>query len=306
VRKTACLKCASDTPLGETYAVFGNNPLCEKCADEDLAGHDLNKLAPGTVVRNSDPTICSRCGTDWGSGDLAKVGGAPLCSRCISFVRNYPFPTWIKVSAAAVAVVVALAFVLNARYFQALLEIRAAGRLLEAKKVDEAAATMSAAAARVPGSADLASVASFYRGISLLSHDKSTEAEKALLAAQGIFGSEPGFQRVLLSARIGASFDRHDYEAFLQRALEMMKLEPSSPHAVASVASAYACKFAVSGAEEFKVASLDYLGRAQKLAKPEDDFEEYAERIRHRLQSRQIINEAEYRKRFGGPKGAAQ
>lgn len=306
MRKTACVKCASETPLGETYSVFGNNPLCEPCANEDLAGRDLNKLAPGTVVRNTDPTICSRCGTDWGSGDLETAGRAPLCSQCLAFVRKYPFPAWIKIAAAAVVALVALAFVLNARYFQAFLEIRAAGRLLEARKLDEAAATMSAAAARVPGSSDLASVASFYRGISLLSHDKSLEAEKALMAAQPVFGSEPGFQRVLLSARIGASFDRRDYDTFLQRALELMKLEPQSSQVVAGVASAYACKYAVTGSEEFKVASLDYLERARKLARPEDDYEEYAARIRHRLESREILTRDQYQKRFGTPKGAAQ
>ena len=303
MRKTTCLKCASEVPLGDSFGVFANNPLCEPCANEDLAGHDPGKLAAGTVVRNTDPSICARCGTDWGSATLATVSGAPMCSKCVAFVRNYPFPRWIKVSAAAVLALVMLSFVLNARYFLAYVDLRSAGRLMDAQHVDEAAQLMTRAAGRAPGVADLASAAAFYRGISLLSHDKSAEAESELVAARATFGNDPVYQQVLLGARIGVAFDRHDYDAFLRHSLDLLKLDPKSARSLAGVASAYACKYAVSGTEEFRVQSLDYLARAQQIGDPEEAADDYFARIQHRLSTREIITAEEYRRRFGARKG---
>ena len=305
MRKTTCLKCAAEVPLGESFGVFGNNPMCEKCANEDLAGHDPKTLVPGSVTRNTDPSVCSRCGTDWGSASLATVGGAPMCSKCVVFVRNYPFPRWIKMSAAAVAALVALSFVLNARYFLAYADVRSAGRLMEAQKVDEAAQLMTRAAGRVPGVADLASAAAFYRGVSLLSHDKSAEAERELVAARATFENDPMYQQVLLGARIGVAFDRHDYDAFLQHSLALLELDPKSARSLAGVASAYACKYAVTGSEEFRVQSLDYLSRAKQIGDPEEAADDYFARIQHRLSSREIITAEEYRRRFGAAKGTS-
>lgn len=138
-----------------------------------------------------------------------------------------------------------------------------ASKLLEAKKYDEAAKLMSAASAEYPESRNLAVAADFYAG--------------------------------------GAAFERKDYDSFVAFSRAAMNKTPEDPHVVAGVASALACKYAVSGNPEFRASAEELLGKAKALTKDAEaqaDYEEYAERIRHRLDTREIIDKEEYDRRY--------
>ena len=280
MRKTSCAECAADVALGATYRV------------------GLKKVPAGTVVRNVDPTLCARCGADWGTAELARVGTAPLCNACTAYVRNFPFPRWVKVSFAVLMVVVVADAIVNSRYVFALREIKQGGRLAKQGKVDEAAVQLQAAARHVDGVPEVQLAAVTMRGISLLNHNRSAEAEKLLQDQHTRAGQNDLYDFALLQAHIGASFDRHDYDAFLGHAQALLLKMPKSARAFGTVSSAYACKFAVSGSEEFRTASLDYLERARRAEEKDPDFAEYEARIRHRLASREIIDAAEYHRRF--------
>ena len=71
---------------------------------------------------------------------------------------------------------------------------------------------------------------------------------------------------------------------------------------IAADNSALACKYAVTGDANLRKQSEDMLKESQERAKSTPEgvkwFEEYAERIHHRLQSREIIDKTEYDRRF--------
>jgi hypothetical protein len=297
LRAVACQQCASEVPLRQTFRVFERTPLCEPCADADLAARNLKKVPAGSVVRNIDPTICSTCEQDFGSVELRRAGSAPLCELCYAKALAYPFPNWVKASFAAVLVLVAVSLGVNARYFYAYFDIKKANAASDVKQAD---ALFASASKRVPESQALANVASFYHGLRLLYDDRSADAVPFLEKARDTMGEQPEFRFSLTYARAGAAFDRHDYDGFLTHAKELAEQMPKDSRGVAQVASAYACKYAVTGADEYRRASLDYLEKAKSLAGPEAaaDYEEYAARIRHRLETREILTKAEYDRRF--------
>lgn len=301
MRKSPCAACAADVALGDTFRVADKTPLCEPCADAALKTLGLKTVPPGTVERHVDPTICGRCGADWGTAELARVGRTPLCATCTAHVRNFPFPRWVKVSFAALMLVVVVDAIINARYVFALREMKQGSRLAEAGNVDAAADRFEAASRHVQGSREIKMAAVIFRGISLLSHDRSTEAEK-VLETERPDGANELYEFTLMTAHVGAAFDRKDYDAFLTHAKTMADKMPKSSRALGTVSSAYACKFAVSGNEEFRTASLDFLERARKAEEKDTNFADYEARIQHRLATREIIDSAEYHRRF--PKGA--
>jgi hypothetical protein len=69
------------------------------------------------------------------------------------------------------------------------------------------------------------------------------------------------------------------------------------------MASALACKYAVTGDPAFRKQSEDTLAKAELLAQRSSEeksaFEPLAERIRYRLATREILDTDEYNRRFG-------
>jgi hypothetical protein len=106
----------------------------------------------------------------------------------------------------------------------------------------------------------------------------------------------------VLTLKTGAAYERKDYDAMLAASRKALALMPDHPRLLSSVASALACKFAVTGDSAFHVEAEQLLMRAEPLAvvSPEEkaSFDEYAERIRYRLRARVIIDKAEYDRRF--------
>ncbi len=106
----------------------------------------------------------------------------------------------------------------------------------------------------------------------------------------------------------GAAFDRKDFDKYLSLAEDQWKAHPESAAMAGMVASAQACKYASTGTAEWKQKAEETMEKAKGLAQksPEDmqSFEEYAERIRYRLTSREIIDKPEYDRRFRSGKKA--
>ncbi len=99
------------------------------------------------------------------------------------------------------------------------------------------------------------------------------------------------------------AFEARDYDGFLAIAEKRWKEYPGSETA-GVVASALACKYAVTGNPAFKQQSEEMLEASRKAAgadpESQKSFQEYAERIRYRLDTRQIISKSEYDRRFRG------
>lgn len=133
---------------------------------------------------------------------------------------------------------------------------------------------------------------------STLMHEAATEypQSKGLAVAAQMFDE-------------GVAFEDKDYDRFVSIAQKQWDSYPQSGTA-AVLSSAFACKYAVTGDPNYKKQSEDMLKEAeQRTAQTPDDkkaFEEYAERIRYRLDSRQIISKTEYDQRFRSGKTKKQ
>jgi hypothetical protein len=69
----------------------------------------------------------------------------------------------------------------------------------------------------------------------------------------------------------------------------------------AEVSSALAAKWAATGDAAYRSQAEEMLGKAQSLAVSDTDkteYREYSERIRYRIESREIIDKPEYDRRF--------
>ena len=100
----------------------------------------------------------------------------------------------------------------------------------------------------------------------------------------------------------GAAFERKDYDQFVSLSELGAKEQPDSAEPAGELASAYACKFAVTGDPVWRQKAEEMLEKSRQLshksAEEQKAFDEYAERTRYRLSSREIIDKTEYDRRF--------
>jgi hypothetical protein len=99
-----------------------------------------------------------------------------------------------------------------------------------------------------------------------------------------------------------AAFERKDYDGFLKISEEAWKQHPSSAEYAGMVASALACKYAITGEPDYRSRSEQMLDTARRLAQSSAaasaQEKEFEARTPYRLQSRQIIDRDEYNRRF--------
>ncbi|MBI4606515.1 MAG: hypothetical protein HY721_31505 [Planctomycetes bacterium] len=292
MKEIVCAGCGKAAPMGQMLA-GGGKAFCDECAPQ-----------AGATDKLLDPTVCARCGKDEGSRELERVAGIPVCPDCEAALRDYPFPVWVKGAFVVVVVLAVFSFLWNWRFLKGYLEMLGAARAAEVGDLVEAEELMASASSRVPESDDLATSAALYRGLRLLREDKCSEAVPVLRGLLGKGPDEASLTQFLLHAEAGAAFEAKDYDGFLNKSMDLLALDPRSPTAIGQVASAYACKYAATGDEKLKTTAEKYLDQARQAAGPGDaHFQEYEERILHRLKTREIISKKEYDGRFRG--GAA-
>lgn len=286
--------------MNEMFVVFGQS-LCEPCANAELARRESGKekIPVGSVTRQVDPTICFRCKNDHGDLALASVSTLPVCEPCHSFVMHHPFPVWVKASFAALVALAVVSFAHNYRFFAAYAEVQQATRAIKSQQLPRAWSLMESAAQHVPEDAELQSAASFYHGLQLMQEGHFADAAELLRRCRQAHPESPVIGQLLLKAEGAAAFEQQDYDAMLAKQLALMRMLPEDPMAVASVSSAYACKYAVSGEEQFKKESLRYLERARGMApRDQTQFAEYEVRVHHRLTTREILSPREFEQRY--------
>ncbi len=129
-----------------------------------------------------------------------------------------------------------------------------------------------------------------------------TEAARLMHQASREYPQSPVLATNALVLDGEVAFDRKDYDAALTVTKAALAKEPNSPMLMGWVASALASKYAVTGAPEFRTQSEAMLTKAESLSQRDPEvkanFEEYAERIRYRLATREIIDRDEYNRRF--------
>jgi hypothetical protein len=131
---------------------------------------------------------------------------------------------------------------------------------------------------------------------------KAAEAATLMRQAAEEYPEMSALRDALSEYDAGVAFENRDYDRFLELEEQSFRSLPESSMAAGGVASAFACKYAVTGDPSWKQKTEDMLEKARQLSQksPEEGkaFDEYAERIRYRLTSRQIIDKPEYDRKF--------
>ena len=137
--------------------------------------------------------------------------------------------------------------------------------------------------------------------------DEKDDAEGALKAgeqAARLYPESKDIAGLVEMLRAGLAFNSKDYQTFHDIYARLVAQHPDSHMHVAGLASALACRYAVSGDTALKAQAEEKLARAESLVRTDEDraaFDEYAQRIRHRLDTREILSRAEYNRRFRSP-----
>lgn len=291
--KAKCSVCGKILPLKNT----------SKTDDRILCVHCYEKLTSTQETITSefryqvDPTVCGRCGFDNGSHPLPTLASQPMCQQCTDYLRNRPFPSWIKASFAGLIIFVVLAAVWNMRFFLAWEDTKRAFKLM-GQDMGQAAERMRTARNRVPESPDLQAFSAFFDGVVYLQQDRPKEALASLEKCRHRVPTTLGVDILILQAKAGVAFDAKDFDGFLATAKKLISKEPDVHFSYAMLASAYACKYAVTSDTAFREQAMAALDRAKAMSGGNPSFKEYEQRILHRLNTQEILTPQEFHKKF--------
>jgi hypothetical protein len=300
MRQVTCAACRAQVPMNEAFSI-ADRSLCRKCAEQFVSEQRANKQVVGTIARQVDPTICVHCSADSGDDEWAKVAELPACTKCENFFRNRPYPRWLKISFAVFLCIAAAAFVYNLRFFLAYVDMIKGDHAMKERKFEQTVDHFASAADRLPEMPELAVIPNMYRAQRLMVDEKYPEALALIEKSRSYAPPDMrgAFRDMEITAQIGLAFDRRDYDSFLDLSQQWVKTHPGESSGIASVASAYACKYAASSDPQFRDAAMKNLELAKGLAGEHmDEFKEYENRILHRLQTREIITRQQFKKRF--------
>jgi tetratricopeptide (TPR) repeat protein len=132
------------------------------------------------------------------------------------------------------------------------------------------------------------------------------KAELLLSEAAGLYPESGDIRDSLDSVQGTLAFQKKDYARFLQIAEGAVQRRPESPSTLALLASALSAQYAATGDSTYKEQAENALQKAGSVSTRDPMakalHEEYAPRIRHRLETREIIDRTEYDRRFRAAK----
>jgi hypothetical protein len=288
------------------------------------------------------------------SPEAVQIGSLRFCGACAPLIKDWDYPQWLKLSLAALLLLLVGSLAHGRKYFQAGREMYigehlvAQGRYAQAlphlqetlriAPASDKASLLAAKAALLSG--DVGSASKALQGHNAGRFDNADKPEfkevntlwiratRALEKAEQASKLEDRDGKEIEAAQLmheaalaypempalsfaaeafdeGVAFARHDYDAFLAIAEKQWK-EQSMPQTAAAVASALACKYAVTGDIAYRQQSEKMLEKARELANGNaemiQNLDEFSERNRFRLETRQIIGREEYNRKFRGGK----
>jgi hypothetical protein len=285
--------------------------ICEK----DAGNEELRTVAGAPVCEACEQGLRRRPVPGW----VKAAGVVVLALACLSLARNWRFfeAYWELRQAAGAqeAGEMGRAHALLASAAERVPECRELAKAVRETagfpKVEEAwkaagrrefaraASLIEEAMKTLPASRELACLRDFFRALDLMDKDRSAEALAIFRRLKKDLPELPGIDMAVDSAELGAAFEGKDYDTFLAKAEAMRAGDPKNAFRIAQVASALACKYAVTGEAPFKTRAETALAEARAAAGKDDaHLPEYEERIRHRLRTREIISRREYDRRF--------
>jgi len=130
---------------------------------------------------------------------------------------------------------------------------------------------------------------------------RAAEAAALVHSAAAEYPQFPQMALILAAYDGGVAFEKKDYDGFLALSERNWAEHPSSVTA-SGLASALDCKYAVTGDQRYRQRSEELMAKAREMAQGDKDvlsnLDEYEERHRYRLESREIISKREFDRRF--------
>ncbi len=292
---TICAKCGADNGSSE-YPPIAGLPYCQPCTESlyrrslprwlqlSLVGllvllgyslvHGSQYFRLGRSLVQGERLIEQKRYAEAAPVLQEVVNGAPDCEKCILllakayFLSGQPGEAWTEINKH------------NGGTFEE-------GSLFS--EVDQIARRVDQALGKAEEAYELAG------------KDQWEQAAVAIREAVARYPESSDLRAARASIEGAAAFERRDYDGFLHIAEDAWKASPESPGSAAQLASALACKYVVTNDAAYRTRAEEMLEKARTLAKTPDELESYnwyAERIRHRLDSRTIIDVEEYERRF--------
>jgi hypothetical protein len=128
------------------------------------------------------------------------------------------------------------------------------------------------------------------------------EAAKSMHEAAAVYPELPAFAQAANRLDYSVLFDAGDYDGLVTLS-EKLWARDQSYDSAASLAGAYACRYAVNGDDEVKRKAVGMMEKAKLLAvskDDKDDFMEWQPRFDHRIQTRRIVTKEQYDAMFSG------
>jgi tetratricopeptide (TPR) repeat protein len=348
-----CGRCGQGFAIKSLFDLNGVT-YCEACA-QTASKEAREQGHPASYIPLINKSICARCNAYIGSSpDNAQIGTLRFCAACAPLVKDWDYPQWLKLSLAAVLLLLIASLAHGRKYFQAGREMyigehlvkqgRYASALLHLQKTlriapaSDKAALLAAKAALLSGDVASASKAlqdhnggrfenaekPEFKEVSGLwnratgalekaeqaekleaEDGKEIEAARLMHEAAVTYPEMPGLAFAAESYDEGVAFLKHDYDAFLAIAEKQWK-QQNLPETAAAVASALACKYAITADIIYRQRSEEMFKTARQLAQGNADalkgLDEFEERNYYRLESRTIISKQEHDRRFRSTK----
>ncbi len=294
MKTLTCQSCGQEHPMRDLFEI-SERTMCKTCRMDLMRSNP--QFTPDMFRQCVDPTLCVNCGADNGDSPHDLLVQLPTCSKCLDFFRNRPFPAWIKISFAVLAVLVIFSMVWNWRFFKGHFELKAAFQSIVQGNLEECVSQITAAAGHVPESPAIRELSMYFQGLLNMKQEKWQDALNCFRSCQHI-PRDFNLPLMIAKAEAGLAFDQKDYDRFLQAAETMAREQPGEAVAQAQIASALACRYAVTGDENIRRQAESKLDEAKTLGLDPIKSSHYEERIRHRLETREIIDAKEFSRRF--------
>ncbi|HEY9006154.1 hypothetical protein [Ohtaekwangia sp.] len=295
MRYVNCGQChKTDLPINSSLTIDGIS-YCEACIQATFTEEQLKTKK---VEKEYDPTICSSCQTDFGDTVLNRVARYPLCTSCETSLKDKVFPAWVKAFFAVVIVLVFFSAFWNWRFINGRSSLLHSRKAIENNDYKRAAEDLAVASENVPEVADLRALASYYKGISLLTEDHSVEALAEFNSCKNLVPNDYNIEALIVQAEMGAGFDTKDYAMFLRATKENLKRDTSLAISWAGVASAYACLYATQKSDSLKNLFQYYRSKALSLNDSTEELSVYINRLDHRIETGEILTKNEFDRKF--------
>ena len=312
MRQGTCCECGLTTSIRSFYS-FNGKTYCEPCVWK-ASREAKERGEPSEYISLTDNSVCARCGVSAAdNGEHAVFGKLPLCPNCARHITDWPYPTWLKASLAALLVLLVVALIHGRQYFHAGRAMYKGERLVDEGRYSEAlpyltetvriapqsdkAVLLTAEAALKAGDIETAGKALdghagghfenaddpmfvevqnlWNRALAAAKKaddasklaQQEGHAEEAARMMHDAAASYPEAPGLAISAKMfdgGAAYERKDYDSFLAISLKEWKEMPNSRTA-AVLASALACKYAVTGDISLRKQSEEMLHSASQL-----------------------------------------